>query len=243
MGGSCFPEFGRDSSRRHPPQQLADVVASHPRLLVLSDEIYEYITYPPATHTSFASLPGMAPRTLTVNGFSKAYAMTGWRLGYLAAPPPYAAAAAAIQSQTTSGASSIAQHAALAALAMGPGGGPLVAAMVAAFRERRDVVVARLRAIPGVALPSTPGGAFYAMPDVSGLVGPGARAQGFGGVPDGDALCAYLLAAARVALVPGSAFGAPSCVRLSYAASLDTLVEALDRVESALAPGVYTRPQ
>lgn len=241
-GGCRAPSVAAMLAPPPPPQQLAAVVASHPRLLVLSDEIYEYITYPPATHISFASLPGMAPRTLTVNGFSKAYAMTGWRLGYLAAPPPFAAAAAAIQSQTTSGASSIAQHAALAALGMGPGGGPLVGAMVDAFRERRDAVTARLRAIPGVSLPATPGGAFYAMPDVSALVGSGARADGFGEVADGDALCAYLLDAALVALVPGSAFGAPSCVRLSYAASLDTLNEAMDRIERALAPGVYTRP-
>lgn len=224
-------------------EALAAVVATHPRLLVLSDEIYEYITYAPAVHTAFASLPNMAHRTLTVNGFSKSYAMTGWRLGYLAAPPPFAAAAAAIQSQTTSGASSIAQHAGLAALALVPKGGPPVAAMVAAFRERRDVVVARLRAIPGVSLPSTPDGAFYALPDVSGLVGPGASAPGFGPIPDGDTLCRYLLETALVALVPGDAFGAPSCVRLSYAASLDTLGAALDRIEAALAEGVYVRPQ
>lgn len=213
---------------------LAAVVATHPRLLVLSDEIYEYITYAPAVHTAFASLPGMADRTLTVNGFSKAYAMTGWRLGYLAAPPPFAAAAAAIQSQTTSGASSIAQHAALAALALGERGGEPVAAMVDAFRARRDYVVARLRAMPGVALPSTPDGAFYALPDVSALVGPGAAAPGFGAIPDGDALCRYLLERALVALVPGDAFGAPTCVRISYAASLETLEKALDRIEKAL---------
>lgn len=91
-------------------QALADVIASHPRLLVLSDEIYEYIIYPPARHHSFGALPGMFDRTLTVNGFSKAYAMTGWRLGYMAAPKHFAKAAAVIQSQSTSGASSIAQH-------------------------------------------------------------------------------------------------------------------------------------
>eukprot|EP00878_Enallax_costatus_P027045 GHUV01029077.1.p1 GENE.GHUV01029077.1~~GHUV01029077.1.p1 ORF type:complete len:426 (+),score=84.05 GHUV01029077.1:51-1328(+) len=104
-------------------QAIAEVVSRHPRLLVMSDEIYESICYPPAQHHSFAALPGMWERTLTVNGFSKAYAMTGWRLGYLAAPKHFAKAAAAIQSQSTSGASSIAQQAALAALALGPKGG------------------------------------------------------------------------------------------------------------------------
>jgi hypothetical protein len=113
------------------------VVAEHPRLLVLSDEIYEYIVYRPAAHHSFATLPGMHERTLTVNGFSKAYAMTGWRLGYLAAPRHYAKAAAVIQSQSTSGASSIAQHAAVTALGMGAQGGPLVQEMVQSFEQRR----------------------------------------------------------------------------------------------------------
>jgi aspartate/glutamate/aspartate-prephenate aminotransferase len=222
-------------------EALAAVVAAHPRLLVLSDEIYEYIVYPPHEHVSFGSLPGMAGRTLTVNGFSKAYAMTGWRLGYLAAPAPYAGAAAVIQSQSTSGASSIAQHAGLAALVeLGAHGGAPVAAMVAAFQERRDVVCARLRSLPGVRLPTDPAGAFYALFDVSALVGPGAAAKDFGPVPDVDALCRYFVEKAGVALVPGDAFGAPTCVRLSYAAGLDTLGAALDRLEVALGADVYT---
>ena len=226
--------------------EIAAVVSRHPRLLVLSDEIYEYICYPPAEHVAFGSLPGMEARTLTVNGFSKAFAMTGWRLGYLAAPRPLSSACSVIQSQSTSGASSIAQHAAVAALTKlgGERGGEPVAGMVAAFLERRDYVCARLRAIPGVSLPSTPDGAFYALPDVSSLVGEGAVrvSGGFGPVADGDALCAYLLQEALVALVPGEAFGAPECVRLSYAASMETLKEALDRIESALSEGRYQRP-
>lgn len=133
-------------------EALSRVVAKHPRLLVLSDEIYEHIVYPPAEHHSFAALPGMFERTLTVNGFSKAFAMTGWRLGYLAAPQRFASAAATIQSQSTSGASSIAQHAALAALGLGLKGGAPVAEMVGAFAERRAYVVGRLRDIPGVRL-------------------------------------------------------------------------------------------
>jgi aspartate/glutamate/aspartate-prephenate aminotransferase len=237
----CSPS--NPSGAVYPPAALAAlaaVVAAHPRLLVLSDEIYEHIIYPPARHVSFASLPGMHARTLTVNGFSKAFAMTGWRLGYLAAPRPFAAAAGVVQSQSTSGASSIAQHAGVAALGMGPAGGPLVAAMVASFRERRDYVVARLRAIPGVVL-DAPDGAFYVLPDVAALVGPGAEGAGFGPVADVDALCRYLVERANVALVPGDAFGAPTCVRISYAAAMDTLKEALDRVERALAPGAFTR--
>jgi len=223
---------------------IADVVRDHPRLLVLSDEIYESIVYAPAAHVSFAALGGGAfGRTLTVNGFSKSFAMTGWRLGYLAAPAHFARAAAAIQSQSTSGASSIAQHAAVAALAMGPRGGPLVAAMVAEFERRRDLVAAALEAIPGVALPAgAPQGAFYALPDVSALVGPGAEAEGYGPVPDADALADYLLREARVASVPGSAFGAPACLRLSYAASEATLREALGRVARALEAPRYRRP-
>ena len=219
---------------------IAEVVAEHPRLLVLSDEIYEHIIYPPAKHVSFAALPGMRERTLTVNGFSKAFAMTGWRLGYLAAPAHFAKAAASIQSQTTSGPSSISQEAGLAALALGEGGGEPVANMVAAFRQRRDYVSERLRAMhPGIKL-AAPEGAFYVFPDVSALVGPGCEAKDFGPVADADELCRYLLEKAQVALVPGSAFGNPECIRISYAASDETLDEALARIEKVLKPDVYT---
>jgi bifunctional aspartate aminotransferase and glutamate/aspartate-prephenate aminotransferase len=221
-------------------EALAEVVASHPRLLVLSDEIYEYIVYPPSRHVSFGALPGMFERTLTVNGFSKAYSMTGWRLGYLAAPRPFSLPAAVVQSQTTSGASSIAQHAALAALEMGRHGGPLVADMVGAFRRRRDFVVKELQSVPGIVL-APPQGAFYVLPDVSAFVGAGAEAQGYGAVADVDALARYLVEKANVALVPGDAFGAPSCLRLSYAASMEVLIEAMGRIKAALAPEVYKR--
>ncbi|GIL58559.1 hypothetical protein Vafri_13499 [Volvox africanus] len=221
-------------------EALASVVGAHPRLLVLSDEIYEYITYAPARHVSFGALPGMWDRTLTVNGFSKAYAMTGWRLGYLAAPRHYAKAAAIIQSQSTSGASSISQQAALAALALGPGGGEPVQEMVRAFQERRDYVCARLRSIPGVNL-AEPSGAFYVLPEMSAFFGPGAEAEGFGPVPDSDTFCRYLIEKANVAVVPGDAFGADSCIRISYAASLETLGKALDRIASSLDAKVFKR--
>ena len=212
-------------------QALAAVAARHPRLVVLSDEIYEHIIYPPAQHHSFAALPGMWERTVTVNGFSKAFAMTGWRMGYLAAPDWAAGAAASIQSQTTSGASSIAQAASVAALAMGPAGGAPVATMVAAFRERRDYICRRIAAWPGVVL-SAPAGAFYVMPDVSAYcTGEGSS---IGPIADSETLCRYILETSLVAAVPGEAFGAPGTLRISYACSLATLEEALDRIEKAL---------
>ncbi|KAK9840550.1 hypothetical protein WJX81_000725 [Elliptochloris bilobata] len=219
---------------------IAEVVARHPRLLVLSDEIYEHIIYLPARHVSFAGLPGMWPRTLTVNGFSKCFAMTGWRLGYLAAPFPFAKGAAAIQSQSTSGASAIAQHAGVAALGLGYAGGEPVAEMVAAFRERKDFVLGKLREIEGVTV-AEPAGAFYVLPQMDAFFGEGAHADGFGDVPDPDTLCRYLLEVAHVALVPGDAFGAPACVRISYATSLAKLGEALGRIARALAPDVFMR--
>ncbi|KAK3278876.1 Aspartate aminotransferase, cytoplasmic isozyme 1 [Cymbomonas tetramitiformis] len=218
---------------------LSEIVAQHPRLLVISDEIYEHIMYAPASHCSFAALPGMWERTLTVNGFSKAYAMTGWRLGYLAAPKHFATATARIQSQNTSGASSVAQEAALAALEFGVGGGEPVAEMVTAFRARRDYVVERLNAMDGVRC-LTPQGAFYVLPEVSSFFGPEVEAEGFGPVEDVDALCRYLVTKAQVALVPGDAFGEPRCLRISYAASMDTLEEALNRMEAALEPSLFS---
>ena len=215
--------YGRDEQ-----EALAEVVRRHPGLVVVSDEIYEYVVFD-ADQVSFGSLDGMAERTATVNGFSKAYAMTGWRLGYLAAPAWWSGAAAKVQSQLTSGPSSISQYAALAAFSMGKGP---VQEMVAAFRERRDAVVARLDAMPGVVCP-VPQGAFYLFPDVSAYYGRR--------TPDGDVvggsvdLCGYLLEAQDVALVPGEAFGADAGVRLSYATDLDTLMRACDRIEAGLA--------
>eukprot|EP00892_Ulva_mutabilis_P000578 jgi/Ulvmu1/10520/UM064_0058.1 len=212
---------------------LADVVRGHPRCLVIADEIYELIMYPPHEHVSFAGLPDMWERTFTVNGVSKAFAMTGWRIGYLAAPTVFARAAAIIQSQSTSGACSVSQAAAEAALALGPAGGEPVREMVAAFEQRRDFVMQRLRAIGGLTI-AQPQGAFYVLPDMSAYFGAGVSAEGFGEIANADALARYLLEVARVALVPGDAFGVPQCIRFSYAASMETLDEALSRVEQAL---------
>ena len=209
-------------------EALAAVLRRWPRVLVVSDEIYEDVVFD-AEHVSFGTLDGMADRTVTVNGFSKGYAMTGWRLGYLAGPRWLVSAVDTLQSQLTSGPSSITQAAGVAALAMDR---VPIGVMVAAFRERRDAVLARLAAIAGVACP-VPQGAFYLFPDVSGVYGRTA--------PDGTAiadslgLCRYLLDACGVALVPGEAFGDARGVRLSYATDLGTLMRAMDRIEAGIA--------
>nr|XP_043617946.1 bifunctional aspartate aminotransferase and glutamate/aspartate-prephenate aminotransferase-like [Erigeron canadensis] len=211
-------------------EEIARVVAKHPRLLVLSDEIYEHIIYKPAVHTSFASLPGMWERTLTVNGFSKAFAMTGWRLGYIAGPKHFVAACNKVQSQSTSGASSIAQKAAVAALGMGYAGGETVAHMVKAFHERRDFLVSAFRELDGVNI-SEPQGAFYLFLDFSYYYG--SEVDGFGLIKDSESLCLYFLEKGQVALVPGNAFGDDTCIRITFAASLQTLQTAAERIKIA----------
>ena len=213
---------------REDQQAIADVLRRWPDVLVVADEIYEYVVFD-AEHVSFGSLDGMGERTMTVNGFSKGYAMTGWRLGYAAGPRGWTDAMAKIQSQFTSGPNAITQQAALAAFAMGLAP---IREMAAAFRERRDAVWARLSALDGVTCP-LPEGAFYLFPDVSAVFG--RRAPDGAEIVDADALCAYLLETKEVALVPGAAFGAPSGLRLSYATDLDTLGRALDRIEAGLA--------
>lgn len=212
-------------------EEIAQVVAKHPRLLVLSDEIYEHIIYAPATHTSFASLPGMWERTLTVNGFSKAFAMTGWRLGYIAGPKHFVAACGKIQSQSTSGASSISQKAGVAALGLGYAGGEAVSIMVKAFRERRDYLVKSFGELEGVKI-SEPQGAFYLFIDFSHYYG--TKVEGFGKIENSESLCRYLLDEGQVALVPGDAFGDDTCIRISYAASLTTIQAAVERIKKAL---------
>ncbi len=209
-------------------EALAEVLRAHEHVFVVSDEIYEHVLFD-ARHTTIATLDGMAERTVTVNGFSKAYAMTGWRLGYAAGPAWLIDAMAKVQSQLTSAPSSISQRAGVAALAMSP---EPVAEMVAAFRVRRDFVLSRVQAWPDVVCPK-PEGAFYLFPDVSAYFG--RRTPEGAVVTDSTALCDYLLDAHGVALVPGSAFGADYGVRLSYAASMDDLRTAADRIEAGLA--------
>ena len=206
-------------------RELAAVLDEYPNVAVLADEIYERLVYnddPAEGHVSFAAIsPSMYQRTMTVNGFSKAYAMTGMRLGYLAAPARLARATTTIQSQLTSCAGSISQAAGVAALRDVPE--EELEANVKVMREKRDYVIERLRKMPQVNLKVPPTGAFYVLPDVSAHY-------------DGDdvALCLDLLKQKRLALVPGSSFGAPGTVRISYATSMEELELAMNKLEEFL---------
>ena len=210
-------------------EKLAAVLRRHPQIVVIADEIYEQITYD-EPHVAFASLPGMAERTVTINGFSKGAAMTGFRIGYLAAPKPIAAAANKIQSQNTSCPCSVSQHAALAALREVPPDYRRDA--VASFRAKRDYVLSRLRAVPGLSCP-TPQGAFYLFPTFSAFYGRITPAGKL--INNSEALCLYLLETCHLALVPGSAFGDDECLRISYATSMEELATACDRISEGLA--------
>jgi aspartate aminotransferase len=198
-------------------------------LYVISDEVYEKLIYGGKEHVSIASLgPEVKKRTVTVNGVSKAFSMTGWRIGYTTAEPGIIKAMDSIQSQMTSCACSISQMAALAALA-----GPTepVRDMVAEFEKRRDYMAQRLQSIPGFSLGQVPDGAFYLFPRISELHG---RRIGGRTVEGAASLAEVLLEAARVAVVPGEDFGSAENVRLSYATSMEAIAEGLDRVEEAL---------
>ena len=192
-------------------QELAEIVRAHPHLMVMSDEIYEYIIFD-GEMNSIGALPGMRDRTITINGFSKGFAMTGWRLGYAAAPEPIAKAMARMQSTLTAGANQFVQRAAIAAL---EGPRESVSRMRKEYQLRRDMVQGGLNAIPGVKIGNIPA-TFYAFPDVSALLG---RKAGNHVLDTTDALCDWLLDAYHVATVPGTAFGAPGSIRLSFACS------------------------
>jgi aspartate aminotransferase len=195
------------------------------------DEIYARISYVPVGRWLRAA-PDMADRTLIVDGVSKAYAMTGWRLGWLVGPPSLMAAAGALQSHLSSHPSSISQRAALHALGNDPDVDAAVEAMVGTFRQRRDVIVDGLSQIAGMICP-VPDGAFYVFPDVRGLLG---RPLGPKGrvVQSSDELAAYLLEHALVSTVPGEAFGTPGFIRLSYALAMEPLREGVERIAEAL---------
>lgn len=206
---------------------LAEVLRDHERVVVVSDEIYEHVIYD-AVHVPIATLPGMLERTITVNGFSKCFAMTGWRLGYMAGPADIVKQAAKMQGQFTSAPSSISQRAGVAALNMDM---EPIRVMVQAFRERRDYLLERMRAVPGIHAPK-PEGAFYLFlqcGDYYGMVAESGRT-----INSSDDLCFYLLEEHLVALVPGAAFGDPNGIRISYAASMDDLRKAFDRIELGL---------
>lgn len=208
-------------------QDIANVVLKHENLLVIADEIYEHIDFS-GEQTSIASFPGMFDRTITVNGFAKGFAMTGWRVGYIAAPKWIADGCNKVQGQITSANCSIAQRAALAAIA---GDITPTKKMVEEYRRRREVVYNLLKDIPGVKS-NYPQGAFYFFPDVSSFFG---KSDGTTKVKNADDLCIYLLEKANVSLVSGGAFGDENCVRLSYAASESDLRTALQRIKDALA--------
>jgi aspartate aminotransferase len=206
---------------------IAEVVARHPQVHVLADEIYEYINFV-GEHVSMAQFEAIKDRVITVNGFSKGYAMTGWRVGYLAASKEIASACEKMQSQITSGTCSIAQRAALAALL---GGRSSADEMVAAYRRRRDLVLALCQEIPGFRTP-TPSGAFYVFPDVSNCFGKTTPdGQVIGNASD---LAMFMLHDAHVAAVDGGAFGAPNCIRFSTAAADEKLREAFIRIKNSL---------
>jgi aspartate aminotransferase len=197
-------------------------------LTIISDEIYDKITYDGIRPISIATLgPDVAARTVIVNGVSKAYAMTGWRIGYAAGPKDLITAMANIQSQSTSNPTSISQKAAVAAL---QGGDAFTKQMVQEFDRRRKVIVERLNRIPGVSC-RMPTGAFYAFPNVSGLFG---RTHAGGAISSAADLAAYLLQEAKVTVVPGEPFGSASHIRLSYATSLEAITHGLDRIEAAV---------
>ena len=206
---------------------LVEVLADYPDIIVLADEIYEHINYT-GSFTSLASFPEIADRTVVVNGVSKAYAMTGWRIGYCAAPLSIAKACTKLQGQYTSGASSIAQKAAEAAYT---GSQECVEEMRKAFERRRDLVVRLAREIPGLKV-NEPKGAFYLFPEVSAYFG-----KSYDGRKIGDAsdLAMYLLEEGHVATVAGDAFCAPGYIRLSYATSDENIAEAMKRIAAALA--------
>lgn len=208
-------------------QEIADLAVAK-GFYVLSDEIYEKIIYDDNEHVSIASLgPEINKQTITVNGFSKSYSMTGWRLGYAAAAQDIVSAMTRIQDHSTSNPVSFAQKGAVEAL-----NGPQdnMKAMIAEFDKRRKVIVEKLNSIPGISC-AMPGGAFYVFPNVSELFG---KTFGDFSISDADRLAEFLLEEAKVAVVPGSGFGAPNYIRLSYATSMEAIEKGLDRIADAV---------
>jgi aspartate aminotransferase len=206
-------------------QAFGAVLERHPQVVIGTDDMYEHIWWGPEPFTSFAAAnPRLYDRTVTINGCSKSYAMTGWRIGYCGGPPEIIAAMATIQGQSTSNASSISQRAATVALNSPQ---DCVTEMNRAFKQRHDLVVAGLNALPGVrCLPGW--GTFYAFAEVG-------QAMRDIGAADDNAFAEFLISEAGVAVVPGSAFGAPGHMRLSFAAATATLEDALSRMQRALA--------
>ena len=208
-------------------EALAVVLRKHPHIFILSDEIYEYINFTNERVTSVAEIDGLYERTITVNGMSKAFAMTGWRIGYMGAPEWIAKACAKVQGQVTSGANAIAQRASIAALKAPKS---KIQYMVDEFKRRRDLVLQLLNEIEGFKL-NIPEGAFYVFPDISSFFGKTLRGRVINNATD---FSLYLLEEAMVATVTGEAFGDANCIRFSYAASEKDLREAIRRIKESL---------
>lgn len=208
-------------------EKLAEVIKRHDDLFVIADEIYEHINYI-GRHNSIASVPGMKERTIVVNGVSKAYAMTGWRIGFIAAPEWIVKGCNKLQGQYTSGPSSISQKAAVAAYTASQ---ECVETMRKAFERRRDLIVSLIKDIPGLEV-NEPEGAFYVFPKCSSSFG---KSDGSRTICNSTDFALYLLEVGHVATVAGDAFGDPECFRISYATSDDNIREAMSRVKAALA--------
>ena len=208
-------------------EALAVVLRKHPHIFILSDEIYEYINFTNERVTSVAEIDGLYERTITVNGMSKAFAMTGWRIGYMGAPEWIAKACAKVQGQVTSGANAIAQRASIVALKAPKS---KIQYMVDEFKRRRDLVLELLNEIEGFKL-NIPEGAFYVFPDISSFFGKTLRGRIINNATD---FSLYLLEEAMVATVTGEAFGDANCIRFSYAASEKDLREAIRRIKESL---------
>jgi len=207
---------------------LADVLQKHPNIYVVSDEIYEHINFV-GGHASMAQFNDMYDRTITVNGVSKAFAMTGWRIGFIGAPAQIARACNKMQGQITSGANCIAQRAVITAMLAEPS---QVKYMIDEFKVRRDLVLDLLNEIEGFKT-NIPEGAFYVFPDISSFFGKTINGKTINNASD---FSLYLLEEALVATVTGEAFGNPDCIRISYAASQEQLIEAIKRIKESLSP-------
>jgi aspartate aminotransferase len=210
--------------------KLAEVIARHPNIFVISDEIYELINFD-CHHESIAQFENIRDQVIIVNGVSKGFAMTGWRLGYIAAPLKVAKACDKLQGQMTSATCSISQYAAIEAMMTDPEKSMEIREMIFTFRKRRNMMLELLKTVPGLII-NVPKGAFYFFPDVTSYFG-----KSYDGKPINNAcdLANYLLDVGHVALVPGDAFGNPNCIRISYATSMELLTEAVDRIKKCLA--------
>ena len=211
-------------------RKSADMLQKHPHVYVMADEIYEHINFV-GKHESLAQFPEIKERVITINGVAKGYAMTGWRIGFIAAPLFIAKACNKLQGQITSATCSIAQKATVRAMELDPATDKDIIWMREQFKERRDLVYKLLCEIPGLKV-RLPQGAFYFFPEVSSYFG---KSYGEYSIKNSTDLCMYLLHEANVATVMGSAFGDDNCIRLSYATSKETLIEAIRRIKEALA--------